>query len=85
MSVEDKIKKEDLEFTHYLRCRHAIGQHGKDYLMPCNILKEMGNGRVKLEVFGDRYWKDTYHIKKIRYVGISRLAIKPTQAFNIGE
>ncbi len=61
--------------THYLKCRHAVGINGLDYNMACLILKDMGYGRVKILVFGDRYWKGRDHIKRIRYVRKTR--IKP--------
>lgn len=54
--------------THFLSCRHAIGSGGKYYQMRCHILKTMPDGRLKLRVYGDRYWKGTDHIVKIRYV-----------------
>ena len=54
--------------THYLECRHCIGNSCKIYYMDCVILNEMKDGRLKVLVFGDRYWKDTKHIQKIRYV-----------------
>lgn len=60
--------------THLLRCRHAIGQHGKEYYMRCHVLKTMPDGRLKLLVFGERYWKDTLHIEKIRYVSANRVS-----------
>lgn len=62
--------------THYLKCRHAIGGHGFNYGMDCLILKDMKDGRVKILVFGDRYWKNKDHIKRIRYVSKRRIRIK---------
>lgn len=59
--------------THLLLCRHAIGEHGKHYYMRCHVLKTMADGRVKLRVYGDRYWKDTDHIVKVRYVDANRV------------
>ncbi|OEE38273.1 hypothetical protein A1QO_02530 [Vibrio genomosp. F10 str. ZF-129] len=54
--------------THVLSCRHAIGQSGKDYKMRCHVLKKMEGGKLKIQVYGDRHWKDTEQIVKIRYV-----------------
>jgi hypothetical protein len=41
--------------------------------MPCNILKTMPDGRVKVEVFGERNWKGMEHKRSVRYVDRSRL------------
>ena len=54
--------------THELQCRHAIRSHGKTYYMRCHVLKTMPDGRLKLRVYGDRYWKDTRDTVKVRYV-----------------
>ena len=54
--------------THYLDCRHAIGRNGKYYRMYCVILKIMSNNRLKIRVFGDRFWPGRYDKSYIRYV-----------------
>jgi hypothetical protein len=54
--------------THLLKCAHAIGTSKFDYTMRCHILKNMKDGRVKILVFGDRYWKGRENIKRVRYV-----------------
>lgn len=54
--------------THKLKCRHQIGRNGFNYTMPCLILGKTKTRRLKLVVFGDRYWKHKEHIKRIRYV-----------------
>lgn len=54
--------------THHLHCAHAIGRNRNEYTMRCHVLKEMKDRRLKVLVFGDRYWKGTEHISKIRYV-----------------
>lgn len=59
--------------THLLLCRHCVGLNCRDYVMPCHILKFMPDGRIKLLVFGDRDWKDTQHIRKVRYVEADRV------------
>lgn len=62
------------ETTHLLRSHHCIGQSCKRYYQKCKIIKEMPDGkRYKLLVFGDRYWKDTDHITRVRYVNKSRV------------
>ena len=57
--------------THLLKCTHRIGRNGYEYHMACNILKDMGDGRFKIEVFGDRAWGGDK--KRIRYVDKHRL------------
>ncbi len=59
--------------THLLQCRHAIGRGGKLYKMRCHILKAMPDGRLKVQVYGNRYWKDTDHIVGLRYVESGRV------------
>ena len=54
--------------THELECRHAIGPHGKTYYMRCHVLKVMPGRRLKLRVYGDRYWADRHDVVRIRYV-----------------
>lgn len=41
--------------------------------MPCVLLKTMPDGRVKIRVFGDRDWKNTQHLSRIRYVSANRV------------
>ena len=60
--------------THKLKCRHAQNSRvGLDYWMECIVLRELPNNRVKLLVFGERYWKGRDHIKHIRYVNKDRI------------
>ncbi len=54
--------------THLLKCRHAIGKSGRTYFMKCIKLSYTKSGKVKILVFGDRYWHGRNDIKKIRYV-----------------
>jgi hypothetical protein len=66
--------------THELSCRHSMNHRsGFDYNMNCIILKEMPNDKLKILVFGDRYWKGHDHKKRIRYVDKSR--VKPNSNF----
>ena len=62
--------------THKLSCSHAIGTHRMNYTMDCIPLKEMPDGRLKVLVFGDRYWKGNDDKKKIRYVKSHRVSAK---------
>jgi hypothetical protein len=34
------------------------------------------SGKMKVLVFGERNWKNKEHIKKIRYVDVSRVSLK---------
>lgn len=69
--------------THLLRCVHAIGDSRKHYQMRCHVLKAMPDGRLKLMVFGDRYWRNTGHLSRVRYVHPSRVTkITPFEALD---
>jgi len=57
--------------THWLTCRHQICRNGFDYQMPCDVLKEMPGGRVKVRVYGNRYWGGSR--SRIRYVSKYRV------------
>lgn len=59
--------------THLLKCRHAIGQSGRTYFMRCHVLKKMPDGRLKLQVYGKRYWRDQCDAIKTRYVNPDRV------------
>lgn len=65
MNVEQFVSA---DATHYLRCSHCLGLNRFDYQMKCLPLKDMGDGRMKLLVFGERYWINKDHIKRIRYM-----------------
>lgn len=54
--------------THLLKCRHQIGRNGFDYRMRCHVLGRTKSGKLKVLVFGNRYWKNYDHLKRIRYV-----------------
>lgn len=59
--------------THLLFCSHAVGKNGKRYYMRCHVLKIMPDGRLKVQVYGDRYWKNTGHVIRTRYVDSGRV------------
>ena len=59
-----------------LSCRHATGTRGMNYTMDCIPLKEMSDGRLKVLVFCDRYWKGHDEKKRIRYVASHRVRAK---------
>jgi len=51
--------------------------HRYEYGMDCHILKEMKDGkRVKVLVFGNRYWRGIYPVGRIRYVDKRRVRKK---------
>ena len=62
------------EAKHAVECRHQYnyGSH-LTYYMPCIILKEMPNNRVKVVVFGDRMYLGDGETKKIRYLHRNRI------------
>lgn len=58
---------------YVLECTHSYNSRAQDnYLMYCNVLKEMPNGRLKVRVFGYR-WKNVDG-EKIRYVDSYRVS-----------
>lgn len=60
--------------THLLSCRHAVGPNGRDYFMRCNVVKIMPDGRLKIQLFGERYWTDRTDKVSIRYVEAERVS-----------
>lgn len=60
--------------THWLSCTHSLNSRSKIYYrMPCHVVKTMVDGRKKILVFGNRYWKDEEHRSRVRYVAPHRL------------
>jgi len=74
MSKYDEYNREDA--THVVMCAHAIGRSRKEYTMDCIPLKDMGDGRWKILVFGERNWKGYENKKGVRYVYKQRLIKK---------
>ena len=69
--------------THLLSCRHVQGSYSCDYTMRCHVLKNMPNSnRVKILVFGNRFWAGKQHISRIRYVNRTRLTLRALDAEN---
>lgn len=67
--------------THFLKYSHINGRSRVDYLMHCHVLKIMADGRKKVLVFGDRFWKldqlPEKEIKsRVRYVESYRVIAK---------
>jgi len=68
----DILKRKDT--THKLSCIHALnGRTSIDYEMDCIILKKMPGHRLKILVFGERYWPGNDDKKRIRYVDEFRI------------
>ena len=59
--------------THRLRCRHQVCRNGFNYSMRCIVLGKTKSRKLKIIVFGERYWKHKEHIKNIRYVSPIRV------------
>lgn len=59
--------------THWLSCSHCIGRNTTAYSMRCLPLKNMADGRVKIVVFGERYYHSRNHLQRVRYVPVTRL------------
>ena len=64
--IINKTKPANWQGVHVLRCRHCIGRNSTYYLMYCDVIKEMPIHRVKIKVYGDRYWHTNNF--KYRYV-----------------
>lgn len=65
----DLTKYDISQATHKLRCRHVVGRGlGYNYTMPCIVIKTTKRRKLKIIVFGSRYWKHKEYIKQIRYV-----------------
>lgn len=62
--------------VNYLNCLHQLNHKSEiNYQMFCNILKTMPDGRLKIEVFGYRYFirKESINRSYIRYVDADRV------------
>lgn len=56
-----------------LICRHVMGRNITDYTMDCEVVKTMPDGRLKIKVFGERFWRDRKDRVKVRYVEANRV------------
>lgn len=63
---------------HLLDCSHCIGKSCTYFSMKCEVLKDMGDGRLKVRVFGELNWKGRDHLHRIRYVPKSRVWPNPS-------
>ena len=71
--------------THLLHCAHALGTHRLEYTMRCHVLKDMGDGRRKVLVFGDMYWKGRETRNRVRYVMAQRLTKRSPDSSKAGD
>ena len=72
---EGQVSRDPLHpSSHWLQCGHYIGGNGFDYSMPCDVLKDMPGGRVKIRVYGNRYWGGSS--ARIRYVSKWRVRVR---------
>ena len=65
---------------YILKCSHQIGKNIYKYCMRCHILNTTKSQKLKILVFGDRFWKDKEHISRVRYVSPDRV-IKNIEGF----
>ena len=85
--IEKKDRTNEIETLtrsdcrYLLKCKHCIGLSEMRYTMPCVPLKRTKSGKVKILVFGDRYWNHRKDKKQVRYVPAWR--IKPISAFDV--
>ena len=56
-----------------LICRHVNGRAITNYTMNCEVMKTMPDGRLKIKVYGERFWRDRKDKIKIRYVDADRV------------
>lgn len=68
-----KYTQEIKDATHYLCCKHVIGCNEYSYVQKCIVLDKMSRGRLKILVFGERYWKGHDDKKRVRYVYSERV------------
>lgn len=69
--------EEIVSTTHLLSCIHSLNSRTQiHYEMDCIILKKMPGQRLKIMVFGERYWKGHKNKSYIRYVNESRVKLK---------
>ena len=59
--------------THYIICNHCQGGNDHEYRMECLLLKITKNGKAKILLFGERYWKNREHKRTVKYIDRSRL------------
>lgn len=65
--IINKTKPADWKGIYILKCKHCVGSKNcKRYAMYCDVIKEMPDGRVKIKVYGNRYWHTNNF--KYRYV-----------------
>ena len=71
--LKQAVSYERKDATHKLSCSHNISRNCYDYFMDCIVLGKTKSGKLKILVFGDRYWKGHDDKKQIRYVDSYRV------------
>ena len=78
--IPDDVKVPDgWHGKHYLNCLHQLNRRSEiNYQMFCNILKRMSDGRLKIEVFGYRYFfrEEFLNRRRVRYVDADRVVCR---------
>ncbi|AWI51398.1 hypothetical protein DDU33_07820 [Actinobacillus porcitonsillarum] len=70
MQITKTKPPEEWSGAYLLECTHCLGRAYIDYLMYCNFIKDMPDGRVKIKVFGSRF---SMTGSRIRYVDKTRI------------
>jgi hypothetical protein len=66
------MQPEKWQGRYLLKCTHALNTKSKiRYLMYCDIIKQMPDGRLKIKVYGERH--RSADGEKIRYVDAGRV------------
>lgn len=66
------MQPEKWQGLHLLKCAHVLNSKSRiRYLMYCDIIKQMPDGRLKIKVYGERYC--SVDGEKIRYVDAGRV------------
>ena len=70
MKIAKTKPPEEWSGEYLLECTHCLGEVCIYYLMYCNFIKKMPDGRVKIKVFGSRF---SMVGSRIRYVDKTRI------------
>lgn len=66
------MQPEKWQGRYLLKCTHVLNSKSRiRYLMYCDIIKQMPDGRLKIKVYGERYC--SVDGEKIRYVDAGRV------------
>ena len=66
------MQPEKWQGLHLLKCAHVLNSKSRiRYLMYCDIIKQMPDGRLKIKVYGERH--RSADGEKIRYVDAGKV------------